>query len=519
MLKYMIYRFLVVVLCLTGTSSVHGQDEWRWGSYGDSTFIPITIYLQSVEDVDLIREAGFNTYSGFWYGLTDQILSVLRAKEMHYIAGWEKHEAWPGKEKEPDLVAQANIDDPLFLAWLQEDEPDNAQPDGEGGYGPCMDPQVIIDMYNEIKTFDTTGRQVILNCGAGVARSDAWIRGDCAGNTDSYTEYYKGADIASYDIYPVASPPTPIETNDELWYITKGVKNMREYTSDTKDAYWFNLECTEIGGLGLKPTPDQMWIEAWMGIVAGGTAISWFPFTVYPMEHNSRALLEDPEMMTAVERVNRAVHDLAMVINSETKRDLVDLEVLTAAPWDPPYVEIDYLVKHVADTIYILTSGGAGKVANTATFTLNLKDGFDAPLNAIAIYEEREIPLNNHQFSQEYQGQETHLFKIGGVSEEDLATGVEDQYHVADEKIILKQNFPNPFHNETFVTYTLEKPAEIELAVYNQLGQEVAMPDRGLKPAGSHTIKFDATGLAAGVYYYRLKTGGSVQARKMSLIN
>ncbi|MEN8118653.1 MAG: hypothetical protein ABFS16_16840, partial [Bacteroidota bacterium] len=473
-MKYKVcFLLFIAVFFSSSTLFAQSENEWNWGNYGDSTFIPITTYLQSTADIDTYKEAGFNVYANFWYGLTEQILSDLRAKNMHYLATWEKHAAWPSKEMEPDLVAQANIDDPLFIAWGHDDEPDNAQKDEDGNYIACVDPQVIIEKYNEIKVFDTTGRQVMLNCGAGVARTDAYIRGSCAGNTDMYTEYYKGCDIASYDIYPVASPPSPIETNNELWYVSQGVQNMREFTNDSNDAYWFNLECTEIGGKGLKPTPEQMWTEAWMGIVAGGTGFSWFPFTVSPLPHNPRALLEDPEMMAAVKKVNRSVHDLAVAINSETINNAIDVKVLpTPAPWDPTIVEVDYLVKHVGDTLYIFTAGGKGDVANTATFTIKTSDGSDITSNVIVMYQEREIEIVDNTFSQEYVGQEIHLFKIGGISK-DILTSLDDTPLLADEKLKLEQNFPNPFNDETFITFKLSETTNIELAVYDLFGKKI----------------------------------------------
>lgn len=515
-MKYNIKGLIfIAILFLKSSLFAQEENEWDWGIYGDSTFFPITTHLQSTADIDAYKEAGFNVYSGFWYGLTEQILSDLRIKNMHYMTSWERHIPGTRKEMEPDSVAQANIDDPLFIAWRQMDEPDNAQKDENGNYISCVDPQVIIDRYHEIKTFDTTGRQVFLNCGAGAARTDTYIRGSCAGNTAMYTEYYKGCDIASYDIYPVASPPSPLKANDDLWYVSQGVKNMRELTNDSNEAYWFFLECTEIGGEGLKPTPDQMWIEAWMGIIAGGTGINWFPFTVYPMRHNPRALLEDAEMMTAVKKVNSAVHDLAVVINSKTVNSAIDIDVLPIASWDPPLVEVDYMVKHVGDTLYILTAGGKGTKSNTVTFTIKTNDGSNITSKAIAIYEDREIEIVDNAFTQEYIGQEVHLFKIGGISDEILTSKI-DYSLQADEKLKLEQNYPNPFNNETFITYVLKEPSNMELTIYDLSGNKIITLVKGFKTAGSHTVKFNAADLASGVYIYRLKSGDYILSNKMT---
>ncbi|MEN8228390.1 MAG: T9SS type A sorting domain-containing protein [Bacteroidota bacterium] len=509
---------LVLILALSSSGILLAQEkkEWNWGNYGDSTFIPITVHLQSTSDIDAYQEAGINVYSGFWYGLTEQILEDLRAKKMHYIAAWDKHKAWPSEEMEADLVARANMDDPLFIAWIQKDEPDNAQPDGQGGYGPCMDPQVIIDRYNEIKAIDTTGRQVLLNCGAGVARTDAYIRGSCAGNTALYSEYYKGSDIASYDIYPVAAPPAPIATNDALWYVGEGVRNMRLFTGDTMDAYWFNLECTDIKGEG-KPSPGQIWIEAWMGIVAGGTSLAWFPFTVYPNTHNSRALLEDPEMMAAVKKVNAALHDLAVVINTETRNELVDVELIKVNPWDIPVIEVDYMVKHLGDTLYIFTAGGQGTNPNTATFTLQTSGDAVVSSNATVLFEDREVEITNKQFVQEYTGQEIHLFKIGGITE-DMFVGIHTPEIRSTGGYGLEQNYPNPFPGRTSIDFALPEAGLTTLRVFDLLGREVeTLVDEALA-AGSYSVDFDAGSLKEGIYIYRIRSNDFSGLRKMMVI-
>ena len=506
-----------VAFLLICTTSLFAQNNWKWGNYGDSTFFPITTYLQATADIDAYQEAGFNVYSGFWYGLSIEILADLRAKKMHYIANWEKHATWPSSNMEIELVAQANINDSLFIAWGQMDEPDNAQSDGNGGFGGCVDPQIIINFYNEINTFDTTGRQVLLNCGVGVSRIDAYNRGnECSGKTEMYNEYYKGCDIASYDIYPVSNSPSPMVTNDELWYVGTGVKNMREFTNDSNDAYWFYLECTDITGNG-KATPEQIWVEAWNGIIAGGTGIQWFPFTVSPNVHNPRALLEDSEMMDAVENVNRAVYNLATVINSETIEDIVDIELLVSKPWDIPKISVEYMVKHFGDTLYIFTVGTKGSEPNIATFTIKTNNGPKITSKVIVMQEDREIEIVDKQFTQEYLGQEVHLFKIGGISK-DMIVGIDDNSSDSVNKYSLKQNYPNPFNSTTTINYSIPESGLVKLSVYNLLGQEVEELVNEVKVLGNYSNSFNASKLSTGVYFYKIQVGNYSKIYKMITI-
>ncbi|MEN8230748.1 MAG: T9SS type A sorting domain-containing protein, partial [Bacteroidota bacterium] len=79
----------------------------------------------------------------------------------------------------------------------------------------------------------------------------------------------------------------------------------------------------------------------------------------------------------------------------------------------------------------------------------------------------------------------------------------------------LEQNFPNPFSQTTMITYQLVESAEIELAVYNLLGQKVAMLVDAPEVAGIHAVEFNASGLAPGLYFYRLQAGDLVMIKKM----
>ena len=66
---------------------------------------------------------------------------------------------------------------------------------------------------------------------------------------------------------------------------------------------------------------------------------------------------------------------------------------------------------------------------------------------------------------------------------------------------------PNPFTGRTQIGYTVPAPAEVRLAVYDVLGREVAVLVDGRVEAGAHTAAFDARGLAAGPYVWRLVAG------------
>jgi hypothetical protein len=82
----------------------------------------------------------------------------------------------------------------------------------------------------------------------------------------------------------------------------------------------------------------------------------------------------------------------------------------------------------------------------------------------------------------------------------------------------LAQNFPNPFNPETTIRYGLPSRSYVLLAVYNTLGERVAVIAEGEQESGFHEVRFDGSALASGVYYYRLQAAGFVQTKKLSLL-
>jgi hypothetical protein len=96
-------------------------------------------------------------------------------------------------------------------------------------------------------------------------------------------------------------------------------------------------------------------------------------------------------------------------------------------------------------------------------------------------------------------------------------TGVDDGLEVPSA-FMLAQNYPNPFNPSTTIRYALPQRSSVSLAVYNAIGQEVALLVRGEQEAGTHEVKFNASNLSTGVYFYRLTAGSFIQTRRLLLL-
>ena len=80
------------------------------------------------------------------------------------------------------------------------------------------------------------------------------------------------------------------------------------------------------------------------------------------------------------------------------------------------------------------------------------------------------------------------------------------------------ESSPNPFRGATTILYDLPMRASVTLSVYNALGQEVVTLVDDERPAGSHRVRFDGTGLASGVYFYRMRAGSFQDTQKLLLL-
>ena len=82
----------------------------------------------------------------------------------------------------------------------------------------------------------------------------------------------------------------------------------------------------------------------------------------------------------------------------------------------------------------------------------------------------------------------------------------------------LNQNYPNPFNPATTINFRIPELSFVTLKVYDVLGGKIATIVNEEKLAGNYEVKFDASILPSGVYFYQLQAGGFVETKKMVLM-
>lgn len=126
-------------------------------------------------------------------------------------------------------------------------------------------------------------------------------------------------------------------------------------------------------------------------------------------------------------------------------------------------------------------------------------------------------------------GDQAYRYRVSAISTDDretlpseyaeiTVTSSEEEAGVPDE-FALHDNYPNPFNPSTNIQYDLPEQATVTLRVYNVMGQLVqTLVDNVEQQPGQHTIEFDASDLASGVYIYRIEAGNFSQTRQMMFI-
>lgn len=453
--------FFLIVFLLSDVS-VFAQNKAV--NTNDPGYFPIAVWLQSPFRAQKYKANGINLFVGVHQGLTQEKLNDFKEADMKFICSQNE-------------FAQNHLDESLIYAWMHGDEPDNAQWNSSAGkYDPCIDPEIIFNDYEKIKSIDST-RPVYLNLGRGVAFTD-WIgRGTCTGDTNMYkvsnNGYLKGCDIASFDIYPVNS--TEEEVEDSLWYVAKGINNLEKW-SDNKKPVWCWIETTRISeSSDRKPTPEEVKSEVWMALIHGAKGFGYFCHSFYPTFVEA-GLLQDQKMLNAVKKINAQVKSLAEVLNSPDTTGIATVSSSNSS------VPVDIMTKNHDNANYIFAV--AMRPGQTEA-TFEIKEGTKVEV----VGEAREIQVNGEKFSDEFSDYGVHIYKYSATS---TNTEKFDSESVLNPKI-----YPNPTAGKLTIEFPGTFSGKITISAIS--GKKVLE-----KEVTAQKCNFDLSDKKAGIYLIQI---------------
>ncbi len=122
------------------------------------------------------------------------------------------------------------------------------------------------------------------------------------------------------------------------------------------------------------------------------------------------------------------------------------------------------------------------------------------------------------RYGPDYPGLANKDLTPGDPVEIDPTVGISDPVSEIPTKFLLSQNYPNPFNPSTQIVFSLPFDVDIRLTVFDVLGRQIEVVAHGRFTAGTHTVSFNATNKASGLYLYTLETPTQHLTGKMILM-
>ena len=378
--RYIPIWFATFFALLTSIATTSARENFSNGFPNEASFFPIGVWMQSPANAPKYKAIGINTFVGLWRGPTEDQLAALAKSDMFVVASQND-------------IGLNSVHRDIIKGWLQDDEPDNAQPSRLGGIRvSCVPANEVVRRTKEMKARDDT-RPVMINFGQGVANVYWWGRGTCTGDESYYSVAVREADILSFDIYPVSSPIPQV--SGKLEYVARGVTRLVKLAVKNQKV-WAVIETTALHAE--RPvTPAQVRAEVWMAIIHGAQGIVYFVHEFSPIFRED-AIFRHPDVVEEVDKENKLVKSLANVLNSPNLDETVTVQ---------SSVPIAAVAKRSKNTLYIFAVA-MSKTASQPQFTVKGLDGIEA----LVVGEKRNVLITGGTFEDLFAGYGVHIYKF-----------------------------------------------------------------------------------------------------------
>lgn len=192
-----------------------------------------------------------------------------------------------------------------------------------------------------------------------------------------------------------------------------------------------------------------------------------------------------------------------------------------ATPWTPKKLSINVLMaRYERETRRSIMRFTTQVIPNEEGFYIERSASLDEeswePVGQIP-YD----PSHHYDFSEQIPEASAYYYRVFTLGSDGLpyeSNPFMIQANASMMQFALEQNYPNPFNPTTSISYQIAEAGKVLLKVFDVHMREVAILVNEEQNAGRYSVKFDATDLSSGVYFYRLESGAFQQTKRMTLM-
>jgi hypothetical protein len=328
--------------------------------------------------------------------------------------------------------------------------------------------------------FVVVGSEFWTSPGSGGSQ-DYIVKTDLNGDT-LWTRYYTGGEPGELFTYTYASAQGVCETSDNGYFIVGGYEDKAYLLklSVNGDSLWTTYFDNSFG-TSIQPTLDGKYIICG-GIDSGGGN---YDVLLMKIDTNGDTLW--------AKSIGTPDYEIGYSVSQTDDGGFIITGITGIYPLFDVYV---IKTNTDGDTLWTKTIGGVN----------------DESGNAIRQTADGGYIIVGSTASFGAGGSDFWLIKLG------MELTIADNISFNAQRFRLYNNYPNPFNLTTTISYQLPKAAFVNLSVYNITGQRVETLVNGRKNAGFYSLRWDASGVGSGLYFYRIEAGEYVETKKCLIL-